>query len=153
MLQECGLNVISDVLKKDERSNFQEEVLKSLMLYSRSCIMKEPNDKLVYILVALESLLLKNTTEPISGNLSTRMSFVIGQDKDDRKRIIALVKDIYDIRSKFIHHGDRVSIEEGEKLDEFFFASFYFFNQMILDLNTYSTKALFIEELQDRILS
>lgn len=152
-LQEHGLNIISDVLKKNNRSNFQEEVLKSLMLYSKSCLMKEPNDKLVYILVALESLLLKNTTEPISVNLSTRMSFVIGQDKDDRKRIIALVKKIYDIRSKFIHHGDRVSIEEGEKLDEFFFDSFNFFNKMIVDFNKYSTKVLFIEELQNRILS
>ena len=52
-------------------------------------------DKLVYILASLESILLKNDSEPIQKNLGERMAFLIGPTVEARKTIIANVVETY----------------------------------------------------------
>lgn len=141
------VDILTDVLKKTEKTKFQETVFESLTMYSKSCLMKELSDKLVYILVALEALLLKNENEPIQQNIAERMAFVIEETADERKKVVKLVKDIYGLRSRFIHHGR--SIKDIETLDQFMFKSFIFFCSMIHSINSYPTKEAFIEKLEE----
>lgn len=150
-LRESGLDILGKVLKLEEKSNFQRAVLNSLSMYSKSCLMRELSDKLVYILVALESLLLKNENEPIQQNIAERMAFVVGQTVEERKAVVKLVKEIYGLRSRFIHHGN--SIDDVEALRKFMFQAFMFFINISLNINNFSTKELFIESLEEMKLS
>lgn len=147
ILKESGLDILGEVLQLEDKSNFQRVALNSLALYSKSCLMRELSDKLVYILVALETLLLKNENEPIQQNIAERMAFVVGQTVDERKTIVKLVKEIYGLRSRFIHHGN--TINDIEVLKKFMFHSFLFFVNISLSITQYSTKELFIERLEE----
>ena len=113
--------------------------------------MRELSDKLVYILVALESLLLKNENEPIQQNIAERMAFVVGQTVDERKSVVKLVKEIYGLRSRFIHHGN--TIDDIETLGKFMLHAFVFFINISLNINNFNTKELFIESLEEMKLS
>ncbi|WLT38116.1 hypothetical protein NON20_21645 [Synechocystis sp. B12] len=74
-----GLNRISDLLAKDQESllPFENKVLNFLFLYSKASFTNEPVEKIVYVLSALESILLKDNNEPIQQNLGERLAFLL----------------------------------------------------------------------------
>jgi len=111
------LHVLHGLLIADKLTDFQETVLNSLIIFSRSSLAKEISDKLIYMLVALESVFLKDSSEPIQDNISLRMAYM--QDVSIRKGIIADVKEVYKLRSSFVHHGTRVSLDQYELLKRF----------------------------------
>ena len=113
-----GLEILSDLLIKDNKSQFEKVSLEAFFIYSRCTTVKDPADKLVYILVALESLFLKNNTEPIQQNLAERIAFLIEKTVEGRMKIIKEVKNAYEIRSSFVHHG--ASIEDYEALEHLY---------------------------------
>jgi hypothetical protein len=66
------LSVLHTLLTKETLTDFQEALLDSLILYSRSSLAKQVSDKLVYMLIALESAFLKDSrTHP-----KTRLSVI-----------------------------------------------------------------------------
>ncbi len=77
----------------------------ALLLYSRQSQAFEISDKLVFCLSSLESILLRNQTEPIQKNLGERMAYLVGDNVEGRKQIAKTVDEIYKIRSAFVHHG------------------------------------------------
>lgn len=89
-----------------------------MFLYSRNSLAREVADKLVYILVSLESILLKDSNEPIMQNIGDRMAFLIGKP-EERLEIVKNVKDVYGLRSSFIHHGKDISFENIESMKIF----------------------------------
>lgn len=150
IMRSPGLDILSNVLVKDCKTGFQDIVLDSLMLYSRSSLAKNLADKLVYILVALESILLKNENEPIQHNIGERMAFFIGADLSERKSIIKNVKKAYTLRSSFIHHGR--TVEDIKTLTAFMRNAWMFFSQVILNVNHFITKEQFIDAIENRKL-
>lgn len=149
-----GLDTLSDLLNKDKRSEFQEELLAALQLYSRSSLAKDIADRLVYTLVALESLFLKNSSEPIMDNISERMAFLAGSTVDERRAIISNVKKAYALRSSFVHHGQRIGVDDLATLQEFMLMAWRCLQALIQfagDDN--ATKAQFLNLLEDRKLS
>ncbi len=141
-----GLDIINDVLIKSKKSEFQEKVLDALDLYSKSTMLPGPEDKLIYILSAIESMLLKDTGEPIQKNLGERMAFFVGKTPEERIAIKADVENIYNIRSKFLHHG--YTIEESEMLAGFMRTAWNFIIKLIGEINKYNTKLEFIEHFE-----
>lgn len=75
------------------------------------------SSKLVAVLVALESMLLNDGSEPIQQNLSERIAFLFGPEK--RSGIKKSVIRAYSLRSKFIHHGHIIGTDEIDTLREF----------------------------------
>jgi hypothetical protein len=57
-------NLISLFASK-ERTDFQQRLFDALLIYSRNNLAKEPSEKLIFCLVAVESMLLKNQSELI----------------------------------------------------------------------------------------
>ena len=74
----------------------------ALLIYSRNSVAITPADKLVYILVGLESVLIRNSNEPLGKNIGERMAFLVGDSVDSRKAVLANVDEIYKLRSSFI---------------------------------------------------
>lgn len=120
-LAEIGgaLAALGGLLEPEKQTEFQGAVLDALLLYSRSSLAKEYADKLVYILVALESLLLKDGNEPIQKSLGERMAVLVGRTVDERLAIIKNVMDTYRLRSQFIHHRQGIGIDDVQTLQTF----------------------------------
>jgi hypothetical protein len=118
MISKMGLSILGDILRKEDLNEFQDKVLASLFLYSRNSLAKEISDKLVYILVFLESILLKDSNEPIMQNIGDRMAYLIGAP-EERKEIVQNTKDIYGLRSSYIHHGEYINYNDRTKIKLF----------------------------------
>lgn len=129
-LNRDGLQVLSEIIGRDNPlTEFEDRLLAALMIYSRNSLERLPTGKLIYILSALESLLLRNSTEGIEQNLGERMAFVIAKDVPNRKAVISNIKEVYRLRSQFLHHG--VTIENREALRVFMRNAWVFLHSML----------------------
>jgi len=91
----------------------------SSMLYCfASVVTRERSEKLVILLAVLESLFLKNDSEPIQQNLGERLALLSVTNIENRKRILATTRQIYAVRSRFVHRG-KATIENVALLDRF----------------------------------
>lgn len=141
------LILLDGVLIKDDKTSFQDTSLDALSLYSKSALFKTVEDKLIYILIALEYMLLKNENEPITQNIGERIAFFITTNSVERKRIVERTKTIYSLRSRFIHHGQ--SIDDIQKLQDFMFDAWRFFQTLMLNINRFKTKEEFITKIEE----
>ena len=147
MSRNGGLDILGNMLADEKRTKFQNSILEAIYIYSKSALAKELTDKLVYICVALESFLLKNNSEPVQQNLGERMAMITFQASDRRKSLIKNVRDVYMVRSAFIHHGQSVSSHKIEIMKEFMLNAWTFLCRVILNSHRFLTK----EELIDAV--
>lgn len=152
---EHGLKELSALLAKNDRIEFEEELLNAVIQYSKSCLAKDISDKLIYILVALESMLLKDGNEPIQKNIGERMAVLYGQTLEQRKVIIKNVIQTYGLRSSFIHHGKKMSSEHTEVLTEFMINAWETLVRIVQIVTHYSgiTRQQFFDLVEEKRLS
>jgi len=105
MLKSVEFSAVHGLLTQSNLNDFQRKLLDALVIYSKNTLRQELYDRLLYILVALESLLLKNESEPIQQNIADRIAFAIAKTAQERTSVVKTVKAIYDIRSRYLHHG------------------------------------------------
>ena len=141
-----------ELLLLDSLNNFQEKLLNAIIIYSKNTISREIYDKILYILVAMESMLLKTDSETIQQNIGQRLSYLIGKGLEDRKNIIKTIKGIYSIRSKYIHHGI-IDFKDDELMLRFMNYAWLAFSNMIISMDKFNTKESFIEYLDNLMLS
>jgi hypothetical protein len=69
-----------------------------------------PDDKIVDLLIAAESLFFSDIRPPDRGEyrfrLSTRIALLLGETRDDRMQIAKFMRHAYDARSGVVHGGD-----------------------------------------------
>ncbi|MDP9314192.1 MAG: HEPN domain-containing protein [Chloroflexota bacterium] len=143
-----GFDNVSDLLTLDTRTGFQEALLDALLLYSRSTREKDLAGRLVYMLVAMESFLLKSDNEPIQQAIGERMAFVVGDTANERQDMAANLRKAYSLRSKFVHHGQ--TIEEVETIRQFMLNTWRLFTQLAKISKRFTTKEELIEALEAR---
>jgi hypothetical protein len=114
-----GLDILSGFLLKDRLTDFQGELLQALLIYSKSSTANDVAGKLIYILVAIESMFVMNKQEALQSNIRERMAFFAGTTVDERLAIKDNVTKIYDIRSSFLHHGQHIGIDNLDAIQEF----------------------------------
>jgi hypothetical protein len=144
------LESLSD-LAKSQKTEFRANLYDAMLIYSRNSTTVDAADKLVFILVALEAMLLKDSSEPIQGNLGERMAFLVGGSLEERKKIVSAVKKTYAMRSKFIHHGQ--SIDDLEIFDTFLFYAWSSFLKMINLRDTFAGRLDLLAKLDEMKLS
>lgn len=146
-----GLSVLHELLIAEKLNQFQEKLLNCLLLFSRSLTAKDPSDKLIYILTSLESFFLRSSSEPIQQNLGERIAFLIRESPKDRKDVTTSTRKIYDLRSKFIHHG--IPVEDYDVLTKFMrFATDTVFT-LINCVHRFATVETLLDELETRKFS
>jgi hypothetical protein len=141
-------NKFQELLAASTPSLFQLKLITGLSIYSKSVLKRDISDKLIYVLVALESLLLKNETEPIQQNLSDRIALISTRDPTKRKDTVKLVKDIYAIRSKFMHHG-QPTYDQVEILKSFFHVAWLTMNSILDNHKNFKSKEEYLERVDD----
>lgn len=146
-----GLLDLLHTLCRDHDSDFRHQMYDALMLYSRNSTASGTTDKLVFILVSLESMLLKDANEPISKNIGERMAFLVGNSVEERRAVVRNIDAAYRIRSKFIHHGE--STEDSDVVEQFCAYAWQCFHALLHQVDAFTTKAALIEDLENRKLS
>lgn len=128
-------------------TRFCSEVLDALLIYTRAAFTADTVEKLLYVLSALESLLLKSDNEPIQQNIGERLAFYLAGSKEERKRIPKLVRSTYSLRSGFLHHGRTFS--EQDTVVRFFILARSFWQKLLSQLAEHESKAALIEHMDD----
>jgi len=107
-MNQDGLGRIVQIHQKQNKSEFEKLLLETIWLYSQSNLKANTYEKLLYMLAALEKLLIKDSSEPLQQNISERLAFLIAPTLESRKAVIENLKKIYAIRSSFFHHGKKI---------------------------------------------
>jgi len=147
MFNSCGLNLISEIATKTNPTDFESTVLNMAFLYSKAAFTSDPLEKLVYMLSALESTLLRSENEPIQQNIAERLAFFTSNELAERKAIIKNLKSVYGFRSKYLHHGHS-SAEIGE-LTEFFQNVWVFYVNLVKNSGNFDKKITFLDAIDD----
>lgn len=100
-----------------DRSDFQELLLGALIHYSKSVLKADPSERLLYVVTALESLLIKDSGEGILQNLRERLAVMMAPELDARLAAMDRISRVYDIRSKFVHTA--LPVQDLAVLSEF----------------------------------
>jgi hypothetical protein len=150
-MQNLGLNKLNSLYLKDNRSSFEDDLLRSIFIYSRSSLRQDPSDRLIFVFTALDSFLLKDANESIQQNISERMAFLIGDTAQKRIRIVGVIKKAYEFRSKAIHHD--ISVRDREIYIEFLSYVFIFFLTLIKNSHNFQTKQDLYKLLDERKFS
>lgn len=148
-IEACGLRTLNDLLTKEKPTEYQAALLDSVLLYSKAALAKNPTDKLIAVLVALESFLLKDGNESIQQNLADRMAFLFKVSAKERMEKKRQVIRAYGLRSAFIHHGHQIDTDEMERLQEFLLTAWLSFNILIEVANDYTTKEQLFDQLEE----
>jgi hypothetical protein len=108
-MSQGGLAHANALLREKNRSDYQDRLLDSLLLYSRSTLQGDVTARLIYMLSALESFLLQTYNESVGETLAIRMAFIVGTTVDERQSIVDTVRQTYRARSGFVHHGATIA--------------------------------------------
>jgi hypothetical protein len=100
-------------------------------------------------LVTLESLLLKGSSEPIQQNVGERMAFALSPNRLVRMKIVSNFKQVYDLRSKFLHHGNDVESVHVDALQEFMLNVWNCLRLVIHSHNKFQTREQLIEAIDN----
>ena len=149
--KELGFDNVSELLTLERRTSFQEKLLDALLLYSRSTYEKDLAGRFVYMFAAIESVLLRNNSEPVQQNVGERMAFMISIP-EKRRATVSNLKATYALRSNFVHHG-HTTIDELDTVKTFMINSWALFIQLAKDSHGYETKEQLIDHLEDMKLS
>jgi hypothetical protein len=134
-------------------TEFKSDLYATFLLHSRHSVVAEIPHKIVFLVAAIESLLIRDNREPIQKNLGERMAFIIGNSLRERKDIVRNVEDFYRVRSAFFHHGRSVKPEEADIVDKFFFNVWFCLGRLLVQADQYETKDKLLAVLEDRKLS
>ncbi len=137
---------LSRLLAAESLTQFQEAVRAALLTYSRNSITRDPSEKLLFVTVGLESMLLRNQSEPIGGNIAERVAFAIRRTADERQELVRLMRAGYDLRSTFVHHGRPAT--DLETVGRFMQAAWEFMLHLLLHIDDFQSKDAFIDSLE-----
>ena len=150
-IRKTGLDAISSLLTSDSPTDFEKSTLNAIFLYSKSAFTADPVEKVVYMLSSLESILLKNENEPIQQNLAERIAVFTAQELAKRKAIIKMIKSIYGVRSRYLHHGH--SSAELKLISDFMMQVWIFYIQLLANVTRFRTQEDFVNAIDDHKLS
>lgn len=133
--------------EEDRRTELQSFLLRAINIYSKSSLSQDLNDKLLYVITALEYILLKDSSESLQKHIGKRMALLIGRSLEARIEIIKGYKRAYALRSAAVHHGE--VLRDAEGVTNFMHDAWHTLNKLIGESDRFSTKAELIESIDD----
>jgi hypothetical protein len=152
MVRENGLDIASKLLKKERLSDIEKMILNCIRIYSRGVSSNNYADKLIFSCVALETMLLLDSSEPVKHSVSYRMGFLYSSDIQKRREAINILRDAYKDRGKYIHHGRSDNLDINT-LKKFQIVVWTTIKNLLMMEDRFSSKAELIKYLNDRIIA
>lgn len=145
ILLEAGLSEMRDVLSRDDRTELEQALLTGMITFGRAALTSDNRERIIWYCAGLESMLLRNSSEPISHNLSERLAMYSYGAVDERAAAVNDVRKAYSLRSRFVHHG--AEIGESEIVSRFARHGLVLFSRITKNVSRYGSK----QELLDHI--
>jgi hypothetical protein len=150
MMKSFGMEKFSALLKEKKATSFQKDLMHALQLYGKSSTLKEPADKLTYILAPLEALLIADRTQNVD-DLADRLVMFVDKKASGRKEALLVVRKIYDRRLSFVHSEH--TKQDLQLLEKFMVIAWTFFINVIGNANTCRSRLDFISGIDHAKLS
>ena len=147
-LLDAGLSEVRDILGRASRTDFEEALVTSIVTFGRAALTPDLREKMIWYCAGLESILLRDSSEPILHNLSERLAMFAYDTVQKREEALRDVKEAYSLRSRFVHHG--AEIDEGEVVNRFAHHGHRVFCRMAKNVHRFSRKVEFVEHI-DRL--
>jgi hypothetical protein len=106
-----GINKLSEVLRKDVISEFENNLLSSIHWFANSQVKTENADRLLNLITCLEILFTPKDRDPIIQNVAEGAAIFIGDNVVDRKWVIDRIRGLYALRSSLSHHGKGIVLD------------------------------------------
>jgi hypothetical protein len=150
-MRDAGFDTLASLLEKPagDKTELQKDFVKALAIYSKSCIAQNLTDKLLYAVLTLESVLVKDQSESLQKHIGERMAFMTGRTLEERIAIIDNYKEAYALRSLAVHHGRQVEKKDLEVLEQFIPSAWFTLKWIITRLDQFNTKQEMIEHVDD----
>jgi hypothetical protein len=88
----AGLDYLSHLAADVNLTSFEKVLQEALLLHSRATATSSPADKLAFVMVALETLLLRDSNEPIQQCAGDRFAFLLVKDPASRQNLARLFR-------------------------------------------------------------
>ena len=150
-LYKMGLRLASNLIFKEDHTQFEDSVLNSMYLFGRALTSREFQDKIVYALVSIETLLLQNQSEPIQSNVGLRLAFLSESEPQKRKNVKETINKAYKFRSSYIHHG-KIG-EDWELLKVLQHTIWTAIRNALVSVDRFKTRKEFLDYIENMILS
>jgi hypothetical protein len=110
----------------EQRSQFGEHLLRSVIVFSRASLTSNPIEKLIFANAGLEAMLLAgNESSPIMKTVRRRLIGSLAGSKEVASDIRHHYSKAYKMRSKFLHHG--ITNSQAKIVEKFLcYACLYF---------------------------
>jgi hypothetical protein len=112
-MSEIGVFGLSEILKKQQPNQFEESLLRAVHWFSSALVQDEIENGFLYLIIALETLLIKGVNSTISNYVAESAALILSDKLEYRKEIKKIVKGYYGIRSA-VSHGGKKSVSKGD---------------------------------------
>jgi hypothetical protein len=150
------LDMFTELLKKfpveKERTELQRLVIRSIHRFGAALSEQNLYRRIADLFTVLESLLLVDQNSPIMESVSKYLSKLVYKRLGERKECIALIKKMYGVRSRYLHHADEVPFEIQD-LASLQVNVFSVLTKMIIKSIDYKTKEELFQEIEDAIIA
>ncbi len=150
-LLDFGLSEVRDIFARDSCTDFEEALLAAMVIFGRAALTADLRERMVWYCAGLESILVRDTREPILHTLSERLALFGYDTVDERATAMKDVKDAYSLRSAFVHHG--ADIGEREIVTRFARHGLRFFSRVIKTATRFGTKLELLDDIERTKLS
>lgn len=144
-LRTFAFDELSHLARGQGLTEFEKSLEVSVLLFSKAVATASPAEKLVFVLVALESLLLRSPSEPIQQSVGDRFGFLLSKVPAERQHFSKLFKSSYDLRSSFVHHGRNPA--DLELLREFLRMAWVLLMRLLRSHRAFASKAELLDHL------
>lgn len=137
--------------QKTELTELESLICNSIQLFAFSITINNLNRRIVELFTLLESLLLQDSNVPILDSLTKYLSKLLTKNISERKEIISLIKEMYSIRSSYVHHAFNKEFDIN-KLGKFQVLIHMLILKLIELSKTHNTKKTILDEIDEAIL-
>ncbi len=98
----------------EENTELQNLLINAIRRLANALTTTNLNQRVVELFTVMESLLVPNSQANILESLTKYCSKIVHSKREDRKKLIKLIKKMYEIRSSYVHHA----IEKDFEIDD-----------------------------------
>jgi hypothetical protein len=127
VMKKCRFDIIDGLFAKNSHNDLESRILTAIYWYgkavdvqlSRGKLTETKNekrdkdfdkmkeaDRLLKLIIALESLLIFNKNESLTNNVIGRTATILAKNKSGYQELKKIMDKIYDFRSEIVHHGE-----------------------------------------------
>ena len=107
---------IDELLGQDERSPVDELLVRAVVWSGKAAGSESIEDKFLYSVIALESILLPDGSGELNFRLSQLVARILSDDVGSRLKVAQDVKRLYRLRSKLVHDGNFEVTEDDQNM-------------------------------------